>query len=262
MKAFIAALSGGSVACAAVILIVNIVFGSVAFRLEPVLSALAIGLVVTVATMIATSLILIKSTRPSSVGTMTMMGAFLAPAVFVVINLCMGLEQSYPAILTLAVYGCAAGLGAALSALAVTPEKGRVDWGMLACVGVYLAALTVGTLLKPDAPLFQASNNVVVVTKDNFASEVEASEIPVLVDFSAKWCGPCKRLAVELEKLSAQYKGKVKVVTVDVDDQPELKDRFEVESLPTMLLYKGGKQVDRQEGYHTLDQLKSWIFGK
>ncbi|HRX16434.1 MAG TPA: thioredoxin [Spirochaetota bacterium] len=83
---------------------------------------------------------------------------------------------------------------------------------------------------------------------DNFKSEVEDSDVPVLVDFYADWCGPCRMIAPVIEKLAGKYSGKVKVAKLDVDNASDLAQRFDVSGIPTVILFKGGKPVDRFSG--------------
>lgn len=82
----------------------------------------------------------------------------------------------------------------------------------------------------------------------NFPREVLLSDTPVAVDFYAPWCGPCKMLGPVLEKFSDSYQGKVKVVKVDVDQDPELASRFGIRGVPTMIFFKGGKVMDQVVG--------------
>ncbi|AFG38575.1 thioredoxin [Spirochaeta africana] len=93
------------------------------------------------------------------------------------------------------------------------------------------------------------------VTKDNFAAEVLEADVPVLVDFWADWCMPCKMVAPVLEELSATYAGKVKIAKVDVDSQGDLAAEYEVISIPTMVVFKGGEEVDRHLGAAPKDSL-------
>ena len=88
----------------------------------------------------------------------------------------------------------------------------------------------------------------VTVTSDNFESEVLQSETPVVVDFWAEWCGPCKMIAPALEELSEDYDGKIKVAKVNVDDAGDLAMKFNVVSIPTLLLFKEGSVVSQQVG--------------
>ena len=83
-----------------------------------------------------------------------------------------------------------------------------------------------------------------ILTPENFQQEVLDSDVPVLVDFWATWCGPCNTLAPVLEDLAAEFDGKAKVAKVNVDDYQELANRYGVRALPTLLLFKQGEVVD------------------
>ena len=89
---------------------------------------------------------------------------------------------------------------------------------------------------------------VVTLTKDNFATEVEQAQGPVLVDFWATWCGPCRMIGPVVEQIAEANAGKLKVGKVNVDEQPELAARFGVMSIPTLILFKGGQQVEQVIG--------------
>jgi thioredoxin 1 len=91
-------------------------------------------------------------------------------------------------------------------------------------------------------------SNVTAVTSSNFENEVINSDIPVLVDFWAAWCGPCRMVAPVIDQLAAQYEGKVKVVKLNVDENPEISGRYQILSIPTVYLFKGGSKVDELVG--------------
>ena len=89
----------------------------------------------------------------------------------------------------------------------------------------------------------------IILTSDNFESEVIASEIPVLVDFWATWCGPCKMLGPVISQIAEENEGKVKVGKVNVDEEDELAAQYGIQSIPTVLLFKGGEVVEQSLGF-------------
>lgn len=90
--------------------------------------------------------------------------------------------------------------------------------------------------------------NEITVTQDNFESEVKKSDVPVLLDFWAEWCMPCKMIAPVLEELSGEYEGKIKIGKVNVDQEQDLASQYNVVSIPTLLLLKNGEVVKQQVG--------------
>ena len=101
------------------------------------------------------------------------------------------------------------------------------------------------------------------ITDANFINEVEKSSIPVLIDFWAVWCGPCKMIAPIVEELAGQYDGKVKIGKLDVDNNPGVATKFGIRSIPTLLLFKDGKLVDQIVGAvpkgHIEEKLKAQL---
>jgi len=89
-----------------------------------------------------------------------------------------------------------------------------------------------------------ASSDVVILEDGTFENEVLKSETPVLVDFWATWCGPCKAIAPAIDELAAEYKGKVKIAKLDIDSHQAVPQKYGIRSIPTLLVFKGGRVVD------------------
>ncbi|MBN1441071.1 MAG: thioredoxin [Planctomycetes bacterium] len=93
----------------------------------------------------------------------------------------------------------------------------------------------------------------------NFASEVLSSDIPVIVDFSAEWCGPCRMLGPIIEQLAVEYEGRVKVGKVDIDEAQEMAAQFGIMSVPTVIFFKGGEKVGEMVGVKPKEKIKAQI---
>lgn len=99
----------------------------------------------------------------------------------------------------------------------------------------------------------------ITVTKENFESEVLKSELPVLLDFWAEWCGPCRMLSPIVAEIAEEYSGKVKVGKVNVDEEQELSEKFQVESIPMVVIMKNGKVTNVSVGYKPKEQLTALL---
>lgn len=91
------------------------------------------------------------------------------------------------------------------------------------------------------------------ITDANFEQEVLKSDIPVLIDFWAVWCGPCKMIAPHIEALANEYEGKAKIGKIDVDSYPDLATQYGIRSIPTILIFRDGKVVDQIVGGYPKD---------
>ena len=103
------------------------------------------------------------------------------------------------------------------------------------------------------------NNHLIDLTEGNFEKEVLHGAIPVVVDFYAPWCGPCKMIDTLLEHLAGEFAGRLKFAKANVDEVPELAASFEITSVPTLMLFCGGEPVDQVVGFPELRQFKAWL---
>jgi thioredoxin 1 len=104
-----------------------------------------------------------------------------------------------------------------------------------------------------------ASEKIIEVDNDNFQDQVLGADAPVLVDFWAEWCGPCRMVAPTLEQLADQYEGKVRIAKLNVDNAQETAMQFGVSSIPTFILFKGGEVADRMLGAMPKSAFESFL---
>jgi len=93
------------------------------------------------------------------------------------------------------------------------------------------------------------------VTDQSFEQDVLKSEVPVLVDFWAEWCTPCKMLSPTVEKVAGEYEGKAKVVKLNIDDNNQVAQRYGIKGIPTLILFKNGSEADRTVGMTSKDNI-------
>ena len=102
-------------------------------------------------------------------------------------------------------------------------------------------------------------SDLISVDQNNFQTEVLQATGPVLVDFWAPWCGPCRMVAPVVDKVAQTYQGRLKVVKLNTDDSPSIAGKYEVSGIPALILFKGGEPVDRIVGYVPEKQLTAMV---
>jgi len=103
--------------------------------------------------------------------------------------------------------------------------------------------------------------STMAVSDSSFETDVLGSDVPVVVDFWAEWCGPCKQIGPALEEIAAEMGGKVKIAKVNVDDNPNAPSRYRVRGIPTLLIFKDGEEVSRKVGADSKRGIENWIQG-
>jgi thioredoxin 1 len=103
------------------------------------------------------------------------------------------------------------------------------------------------------------SDKILQVTDSSFDTDVSSSDVPVLVDFWAEWCGPCKMIAPILDQIAEEYDGKIRVAKVNIDESKQIAAKYAIRSIPTLMLFKDGNVVDTKIGGATKSQLSVFI---
>ena len=101
--------------------------------------------------------------------------------------------------------------------------------------------------------------STVAVTDETFGADVLGADKPVVVDFWAEWCGPCKQIGPALEEIASEMDGKVTIAKVNIDDSPNAPSQYGVRGIPTLLLFKDGEVIDRKVGADSKRGIESWI---
>ena len=98
-----------------------------------------------------------------------------------------------------------------------------------------------------------------IITDSSFDEEIKNSKLPILVDFWAEWCGPCKIIAPILEEIALEQESKIKILKLNIDDNPETPQKFGVRGIPTLMIFKEGKLIDSKIGSLPKTSLEAWI---
>lgn len=100
------------------------------------------------------------------------------------------------------------------------------------------------------------------ITDDNFETEIKKSNLPVLIDFWAPWCGPCKMLNPIMEEINKIMKDKIKICKMNIDESPKIPSELGIRGIPTMIIFKSGKMIDTKVGMHSQSVIEEWLNSK
>jgi thioredoxin 1 len=122
-----------------------------------------------------------------------------------------------------------------------------------------LAGLALGLMTSSDPSMNQSTSSVKHVTAKDFDSEVNQDTMPVVVDFYATWCGPCKAMMPNVDSVAAAYQARVRFLKVNVDESPEIASRYNISGIPALVFLKNGKVVDSSMGYMNAEALQARV---
>jgi thioredoxin 1 len=128
-------------------------------------------------------------------------------------------------------------------------------WWRGALYGAALGLMFYFVSGRNGASVEESSKHMPIVKENEFEAQVTQSRLPVVVDFYAPWCGPCRRLAPVLDKVASQMSGRIRFVKINIDESSQLAQRFQIEGVPTLLFFKAGKLVDRSVGLLSPEEL-------
>jgi len=131
--------------------------------------------------------------------------------------------------------------------------RGAIYGAVLGCLFYFVSGGST------PASMNESTANVKLIGENRFATEVEQSPGPVVADFYATWCGPCKILSPRLDALAGSFTNGIKFVKINVDQAPDLSRRFDIQAIPTLLFFRNGKVVDRIVGLVPSDELKAHL---
>ena len=101
--------------------------------------------------------------------------------------------------------------------------------------------------------------SIYTITDSNFDDEIKNSQLPILIDFWAEWCGPCKQIGPILKEIGEAKKDKLKIFKLNVDENPQIPQKFGIRGIPTLMIFKGGKLIDTKVGSLPKNVLESWL---
>jgi len=141
----------------------------------------------------------------------------------------------------------------------VPAKKSQRRWSWVVFPALGLVVIAFLSFMLKSVIQQQQRDPVVAITSDNFQREVLKSDVPVLVDFWAPWCGPCRMFAPTVDKIAKDYAGRLKVGKVNIDDNRDLATSWAVQAIPTAMIFKDGSMVQKWVGVSTEDEVRNAV---